>query len=116
MTLVGVDSQSWEGLQGTDSISPPYLLKDNKTWAAFYGSAQTQNAAKMPHNMSWYNGIVTTTKPVATLVILVHAYVYACYNALEDTGVYMFLCGFCCCYFCLKWTLLSPYTINIEIY
>ena len=38
----GADSQSWEGLQGTDSISPPYLLPDNKTWAAFYGSAQTE--------------------------------------------------------------------------
>ena len=33
------DSQPWEGVQGTDSISPPFLLPDNKTFAAFYGSA-----------------------------------------------------------------------------
>lgn len=26
-------SQPWEGLQGTDSISPPFLLPDNATWA-----------------------------------------------------------------------------------
>lgn len=54
-------SQSWEGLQGTDSISPPYLLRDNLTWAAFYGSAQTQHAATRPHNLSWYTGLVTTS-------------------------------------------------------
>jgi hypothetical protein len=57
-----VESQSWEGLQGTDSISPPYLLPDNKTWAAFYGSAQTQHAGTTPHNLSWYNGLVTTSQ------------------------------------------------------
>ena len=58
----GSDSQSWEGLQGTDSLSPPYLLPDNKTWAAFYGSAQTEHATARPHNMSWYNGLVTTSR------------------------------------------------------
>lgn len=34
-------SQPWEGLQGTDSMSPPYRV-GNK-WLAFYGSAQTQS-------------------------------------------------------------------------
>ena len=36
-------SQPWEGLQGTDSISPPFLLRPsaggNAEWAAFYGSS-----------------------------------------------------------------------------
>ena len=54
-----VGSQPWEGLQGTDSLSPPFLLPDNKTWAAFYGSAQTQRAGVSPHNLGWYNGLAT---------------------------------------------------------
>jgi len=56
----GKDSQSWEGLQGTDSISPPFLLPDNMTWAAWYGSAQTQKIPR-PHGI-WWNGLVTTSK------------------------------------------------------
>jgi len=43
-------SQPWEGLTGTDSISPPFLLPDNSTWAAFYGSAGS---------MGQKNGLVT---------------------------------------------------------
>lgn len=43
-------TQPWEGLQGTDSISPPFLLPDNSTWAAFYGSSGT---------MGQRNGLVT---------------------------------------------------------
>ena len=54
------DSQSWEGLQGTDSISPPFLLRDNETWAAYYGSAQTEKIPR-PHGI-WWNGLVTTKK------------------------------------------------------
>ena len=54
------ESQSWEGLQGTDSISPPFLLRDGKTWAAFYGSAQTEKIPR-PHGI-WWNGLVTTSK------------------------------------------------------
>eukprot|EP00039_Didymoeca_costata_P033050 m.40503 g.40503 ORF g.40503 m.40503 type:complete len:222 (+) comp9668_c0_seq1:578-1243(+) len=50
----GKDSQSWEGLQGTDSISPPFKLK-NSTFAAFYGSAHTRNP-RPPD--AWKNGIV----------------------------------------------------------
>eukprot|EP00041_Stephanoeca_diplocostata_P034835 m.1206812 g.1206812 ORF g.1206812 m.1206812 type:complete len:307 (-) comp24586_c0_seq13:2173-3093(-) len=42
-------SQPLEGLQGTDSISPPYRLA-NGTYAAFYGSAHTETP--IPH--SWY--------------------------------------------------------------
>ena len=34
-------SQPWEGLQGTDSMSPPYHAWGK--WLAFYGSALTQN-------------------------------------------------------------------------
>ena len=49
----GPASQAWEGLQGTDSISPPFLLPDNTTWAAFYGSAQTQKAGRSPHALGW---------------------------------------------------------------
>jgi hypothetical protein len=37
----GPASQPWEGLQGTDSISPPFALPDG-TIAAFYGSAHTE--------------------------------------------------------------------------
>ena len=55
----GNDSQSWEGLQGTDSISPPFMLPDNKTWAAFYGSAQTEKIPR-PHGI-WWNGLATTS-------------------------------------------------------
>lgn len=58
----GSDSQSWEGLQGTDSLSPLYLPPDNKTWVAFYGSAQMEHATVRPHNMSWYNGLVTASR------------------------------------------------------
>jgi hypothetical protein len=36
----GPDSDSWEGLQGTDSFFPFKLA--NKSWLAFYGSAQTE--------------------------------------------------------------------------
>ena len=46
-------------MQGTDSLSPPFLLPDNATWAAFYGSAQTQRAGTSPHDLGWYNGLVT---------------------------------------------------------
>ena len=56
------DSQSWEGLQGTDSISPPYLLRDNKTWAAWYGSAQTQIPKNQRPRGIWWNGLATTPK------------------------------------------------------
>ena len=35
----GPDSQSWEGLQGTDSFFP---WKVGNTWYAFYGSAKTE--------------------------------------------------------------------------
>ena len=34
-------SQPWEGLQGTDSISPPFQARNGK-WMAFYGSCQSQ--------------------------------------------------------------------------
>lgn len=46
-------SQPWEGLQGTDSISPPFLLPDKKTFAAFYGSAGS---------LGQRNGLVTASK------------------------------------------------------
>jgi hypothetical protein len=46
-------SQSWEGLQGTDSISPPFLLRDNRTFAGFYGSAGS---------LGQRNGLVTVTE------------------------------------------------------
>ena len=54
-------SQPWEGMQGTDSLSPPFLLPDNRTWAAFYGSAQTQRAGVSPHALAWYTGLATAT-------------------------------------------------------
>jgi hypothetical protein len=46
-------SQPWEGLQGADSISPPFLLPDNRTFAAFYGSAGS---------LGQRNGLVTTSE------------------------------------------------------
>lgn len=68
------DSQNWEGEQGTDSLSPPYLLRDGKTWAAFYGSAKTelcppvtriltQNVSQQFNNdyCYWNVGLVTTS-------------------------------------------------------
>merc|ERR1719473_1522974 len=36
------DRQSWEGLMGVDSMSPPYRGADGQ-WYAFYGSAKTEN-------------------------------------------------------------------------
>lgn len=57
------DSQPWEGLQGTDSISPPYKLS-NGGWSAFYGSAHTEVPSTydppFPHG-KWWNGIVTAS-------------------------------------------------------
>jgi len=49
----GPDSDSWEGLQGTDSFFP-FKLAD-KSWVAFYGSAQTQ---KVPTTF-WGVGLVS---------------------------------------------------------
>ena len=48
-------SQPWEGLQGADSISPPFLLPDNtcRTFAAFYGSAGS---------LGQRNGLVTASE------------------------------------------------------
>jgi hypothetical protein len=54
-------TQPWEGLQGTDSLSPPFLLLDNRTFAVFYGSAQTQRAGVSPHHLLWYNGLATAS-------------------------------------------------------
>lgn len=55
------ESQPWEGLQGADSISPPYRLP-NKTWMAFYGSAHTEAHPppqyQQPH--MWNVGLATT--------------------------------------------------------
>jgi hypothetical protein len=48
-------SQPWEGLQGTDSISPPY--RAGGKWLAFYGSAQTQSRPN-PAFKKWSVGLV----------------------------------------------------------
>jgi len=48
----GTDSQSWEGLQGTDSFFP---WKVGNIWYAFYGSAKTE---KIPIT-SWRVGFAT---------------------------------------------------------
>jgi len=37
-----IDHQSWEGLMGVDSMSPPYRAHDGN-WYAFIGSAKTEN-------------------------------------------------------------------------
>jgi hypothetical protein len=50
-------SQNWEGLQGTDSISPPFVLPDGRRWAAFYGSAETQIPASHQRPHIWWNGL-----------------------------------------------------------
>ena len=38
-------SQPWEGLQGVDSMSPPFSVGDK--WLAFYGSCQTQGESSI---------------------------------------------------------------------
>ena len=53
-------SQMWEGLQGTDSLSPPYQLP-NGTWAAFYGSAHTEIPSTYKGG-KWLNGLATADK------------------------------------------------------
>jgi hypothetical protein len=50
----GKDSDSWEGLQGTDSFFP-YLVGNH--WYAFYGSAHTE---KLPIS-SWQVGLATAS-------------------------------------------------------
>lgn len=52
-------SQDWEGLQGTDSISPPFRLA-NGSFAAFYGSAHSELPAPSPYRRPhmWNNGLV----------------------------------------------------------
>ena len=55
-------SQAWEGLQGTDSISPPYF-SPNGTLLAWYGSCHSE--ASLPpaysHGNRWNVGLVTAT-------------------------------------------------------
>lgn len=58
----GQTSQAWEGLQGTDSISPPFRLP-NGSYAAWYGSAHTETVPPAPFKTpSWWNGLVTVEK------------------------------------------------------
>lgn len=53
----GMDSDPWEGLQGTDSFFP-FLAADGK-WYGFYGSAQTQyNPITL-----WQVGLASADKP-----------------------------------------------------
>jgi hypothetical protein len=54
-------SQPWEGLQGTDSMSPPYAVGGK--WLAFYGSAQTQNRGKNPAYKMWSVGLAEASAP-----------------------------------------------------
>ena len=53
-------SQPWEGLQGTDSISPPYQAGGK--WLAFYGSAQTQSKPN-PAFEKWSVGLAEASAP-----------------------------------------------------
>eukprot|EP01051_Picozoa_sp_SAG22_P010385 SAG22_NODE_933_length_6434_cov_5.195264_4_plen_272_part_00 len=64
----GADSQAWEGLQGTDSISPPFLLPDKKTWAAWYGSAQTEKVPN-PRNIVSAEGLRANAAPRAQITL-----------------------------------------------
>ena len=50
-------SQPWEGLQGTDSMSPPF--EAGSKWLAFYGSAQTQNKPIK----NWNVGLAESASP-----------------------------------------------------
>lgn len=55
-------SQPWEGLQGTDSISPPYAAGGK--WYAFYGSAQMQNPSRNnPKYPRWSVGLAEAPAP-----------------------------------------------------
>lgn len=55
-------SQPWEGLQGTDSISPPY--EAGGKWYAFYGSAQMQNPSRCnPKYPRWSVGLAEAPAP-----------------------------------------------------
>jgi len=55
-------SQPWEGLQGTDSISPPY--EAGGKWVVFYGSAQMQSASKRnPKYPQWGVGLAEAPAP-----------------------------------------------------
>ena len=53
-------SQPWEGLQGTDSMSPPYQAGGK--WLAFYGSAQTQSN-RNPAFKKWSVGLAEAPAP-----------------------------------------------------
>jgi hypothetical protein len=54
-------SQPWEGFQGTDSISPPFVLP-NGTWAAFYGSCHSEASPPSGYLPGrWNVGLATTS-------------------------------------------------------